>query len=354
MDVLSRTLAVFALVCAVVVGTVGSTATGAGAAGDCTAGSDWGTTRADFASQTVSLVNSHRAGLGLRPLVVASALQASAVWKARHMAKYSYMSHNDPAPPVARTTAERMSACGVTGGWGENIAYGYATPASVVNGWLNSSGHRANIENATYVAIGSGAASSASGQIYWAHAFGTSGGGAAPAPAPAPPAPAPPAPAPPAPAPPAPAPPAPAPVPALPSTPKPPSTSPAQPQPQPQPQSPAPAQQVTKVSSAAPDAIILHGLTLTPRRPAAGRVLASKVTVLKRGKRMTAGHVFCSARFQGRPLQVLKRRLHSGTAVCVWRVPRAARGQTVAAAVIVQQGGVQTHAPFRATISSRR
>ena len=131
MDVLSRSLAVLVLACAVAAGTLGSTTTSAGAAaaaGDCTPGSDWGTVRDDFASQTIALVNSHRTSIGLKALSVSSALQASAVWKARHMAKYAYMAHNDPAPPVARTTGERMAACGVSGGWGENIAAGFPTP----------------------------------------------------------------------------------------------------------------------------------------------------------------------------------------------------------------------------------
>src|SRR6187200_895625 len=166
MDVLSRTLAVLALVCAVAVGTLGSATSNAGAAaaaGDCSPGSDWGTPRADFAAQTVDLVNAHRAGLGLRQLTVGSALQAAAVWKARHMAQYNYMAHDDPAPPVSRSTGERMAACGVTGSWGENIAAGFPSPAAVVQGWLNSPGHRANIENPNYVSIGSGAAASASG-----------------------------------------------------------------------------------------------------------------------------------------------------------------------------------------------
>ena len=237
MDVLSRSLAVLVLACAVAAGTLGSTATSAGAAGDCTAGSDWGTPRDDFASQTISLVNSHRATRGLRPLVVSSALQGSAVWKARHMAKYGYMAHNDPAPPVARSTGERMAACGVSGGWGENIAAGYSTPAAVVNGWLNSAGHRANIENASFVAIGSGAAASASGQIYWAHTFSSSGGGSAPPPPPAPaPVPAPPAPQPPAPP---------------PTTPKPPAPGPPAPAPPPQPGPPGSQPPAPKAASAA-------------------------------------------------------------------------------------------------------
>ena len=182
MDVLSRSLAVLALVCALAAGTVGSTASTAHAttaAGDCSPGSDWGTLRADFAAQTVDLVNAHRASLGLSQLAVGSALQASAVWKARHMAKYGYMAHDDPAPPVSRSTGERMAACGVTGSWGENIAAGFPSPASVVSGWLNSPGHRANIENPNYVSMGSGAAASASGQLYWAHTFSSSGRGRA-------------------------------------------------------------------------------------------------------------------------------------------------------------------------------
>ena len=190
MDVLSRSLAVLALVCAIAAGTVGSTAPTAHAttaAGDCSPGSDWGTLRADFAAQTVDLVNAHRATLGLSQLAVGSALQASAVWKARHMAKYGYMAHDDPAPPVARSVAERMAACGVTGGWGENIAAGYPSPQSVFDGWLGSPGHRANIENPNYVSMGAGAASSATGQIYWAHTFSSSGSGSAPPPPPPPP-----------------------------------------------------------------------------------------------------------------------------------------------------------------------
>lgn len=77
-----------------------------------------------------------------------------------------------------------MEACGVTAGWGENIAYGYSTASAVMNGWLNSSGHRANIERSTFRAIGVGAAANGSGTLYWAQAFGTStfdaGGGGGP------------------------------------------------------------------------------------------------------------------------------------------------------------------------------
>lgn len=144
--------------------------------GDCTPGSDWGTSRPDLASSVVSLINAHRTSMGLVSLNVSPTLTNAAVWKARHMAKYSYMAHDDPAPPVARTPADRLEACGYpsrTSGWGENIAYGYSTPSSVVDAWLNSPGHRANIENSSYRSTGVGAASDASGVLYWSQEFGT-------------------------------------------------------------------------------------------------------------------------------------------------------------------------------------
>ena len=144
--------------------------------GDCTTGSDWGTSRPDLASSVVSLINSHRTSMGLVALNVSPTLTNAAVWKARHMAKYSYMAHDDPAPPVARTPADRLEACGYpsrTTGWGENIAYGYSTAASVVDAWLNSPGHKANIENSSYRSTGVGAAADTSGVIYWSQEFGT-------------------------------------------------------------------------------------------------------------------------------------------------------------------------------------
>src|SRR3954454_16867909 len=165
------------LLLSIAAGAAGVAAAPAGAVvGDCASGSDWGTPRADLASSVVDLINSHRTGMGLVALKVSPTLTNAAVWKARHMARYDYMQHDDPAPPVARTVADRLPACGYpsrTTGWGENIAYGYSTAASVVNAWLNSAGHKANIENASFRSTGVGAAASASGVIYWSQEFGT-------------------------------------------------------------------------------------------------------------------------------------------------------------------------------------
>jgi uncharacterized protein YkwD len=171
------------------------------ASGDCTPSPAWGTlASADVEAQIVQLVNAHRTALGLRPLVQAKSLTASAEWKSMNMAGYGYMDHDDPAP-VARTLTERFTACGYPtnqGGWGENIAYGYPDAHAVMTAWLNDPPHRANIEDPGWTTIGVGAARSSSGVLYWTQDFGTTGASAptpAPAPQPATPTPAPPPPA---------------------------------------------------------------------------------------------------------------------------------------------------------------
>jgi uncharacterized protein YkwD len=143
------------------------------AAGDCMPDPSWPASRADLAAQALALVNAHRAELGAPALVASPTLSAAAEWKARHMAAYGYLSHDDPAPPAARSAGERIAACGYPGeGWGENIASGYATPAAAVAGWLTSGAHRANLEDATFTATGVGAAAGASG-TYWVQVFGS-------------------------------------------------------------------------------------------------------------------------------------------------------------------------------------
>jgi uncharacterized protein YkwD len=61
---------------------------------------------------------------------------------------------------------------GYTGGWlGENVAYGYGTPASVVSAWMASSGHRANLL-AAFEDSGVGCVISKNGRVFWTHDFG--------------------------------------------------------------------------------------------------------------------------------------------------------------------------------------
>ncbi len=173
-----RSLALAAMALLAAVATL--TAAPASAVTNCSPSSSWGTNRPDLAAQVIGLINQYRAGKGLSQLAVSGPLTASSEWKSLHMAANGYFDHNDPAP-VSRTAFQRATDCGYSGGWwGENIAWGYTTSQSVVDGWLGSPGHRANIENANFTSTGVGVAANASGQLYWTQNFGTDVAGSPP------------------------------------------------------------------------------------------------------------------------------------------------------------------------------
>ena len=75
-------------------------------------------------------------------------------YKSQDMADNRYFSHTSPTygSPFQMIKAFGLSYRTA----GENIAMGYSTPQAVVDGWMNSSGHRANILNASYTQIGVG------------------------------------------------------------------------------------------------------------------------------------------------------------------------------------------------------
>ena len=102
--------------------------TPAWAIGDCIQSSAWPAPRAD-AAELVTLVNQHRASLGLAALKVSPRLTDAAVWKSRHMAAFSYMDHNDlnyPVPGQIRPFADRVQTCGYT--WAQARTSRGATP----------------------------------------------------------------------------------------------------------------------------------------------------------------------------------------------------------------------------------
>jgi uncharacterized protein YkwD len=149
--------------------TVTAAPAAAAGAGDCTPAASWPADRTDLAAQVVDLINAHRAQLGLQALVVSPVLDAAATWKARNMAAYGYMDHDDPAPEP-RTAVERIAACGYPQAeWAEDIATGYTTAQAVVDAWLSSPEHRANIEAPEFGATGVGAAGA---PTYWSQTFG--------------------------------------------------------------------------------------------------------------------------------------------------------------------------------------
>jgi uncharacterized protein YkwD len=149
-------------------------APGLAQAANCTPDTSWGTPDRADAQQVAVQLNQQRVANGLGPLQLSPTLTASAEWKSLHMSFYNYFDHSDPAPPVARDAGQRISDCGYTSsGVGENIADGYNTPSTVMDAWMNSPGHRANILGASFVVMGVGVAINAHGFYYWTVDFGS-------------------------------------------------------------------------------------------------------------------------------------------------------------------------------------
>ncbi len=124
-----------------------------------------------FSQRVLYLTNAQRTRRGLKPLRINANLENAANWFAQDMAsrQVKTLSHIDSK---GRDPGQRLRAFGYPWSWyGENIAMGYATPAAVVNAWMNSPGHRANILNPHFTEIGIGHASGG-GAIYWVQDFG--------------------------------------------------------------------------------------------------------------------------------------------------------------------------------------
>ena len=99
-------------------------------------------------------MNEQRVQNGLKPLTANWELSRVARYKSQDMVDNRYFSHTSP---TYATPFQMMRSFGLNFRTaGENIAYGQRTPQAVVNGWMNSSGHRANILNASYTQIGVG------------------------------------------------------------------------------------------------------------------------------------------------------------------------------------------------------
>ena len=119
--------------------------------------------------EVVTLVNQERAKLGLAPLKDNSQLSNVARTKSEDMANKNYFSHTSP---TYGSPFDMMKKFGITYTTaGENIAMGQQTAASVMDGWMNSSGHKANILSKDFTEIGVGVAKDKSGTIYWTQQF---------------------------------------------------------------------------------------------------------------------------------------------------------------------------------------
>lgn len=122
-----------------------------------------------YEQQVVDLVNKERAAAGLSPLKVNTALANVAEKKAADMRDNNYFSHTSP---TYGSPFDMMKQFGISyTSAGENIAKGQRTPAEVMNGWMNSPGHKANILNSSYTEIGVGYVTDSNGTGYWVQEF---------------------------------------------------------------------------------------------------------------------------------------------------------------------------------------
>lgn len=105
-------------------------------------------------SQLLNATNQQRSSNGQATLRINDQLSAAAQAKAEDMASRNYWSHNTPdgTPPWVFIDAEGY---GYTKA-GENLAYGFATSASTVTGWMNSPSHKANLLDGAYSEVGFG------------------------------------------------------------------------------------------------------------------------------------------------------------------------------------------------------
>ncbi|MBO5204024.1 MAG: SafA/ExsA family spore coat assembly protein [Clostridia bacterium] len=120
----------------------------------------------NYEKEVVRLVNEIRVKNGLRELTYDWELSRVARYKSQDMRDNNYFSHTSP---VYGSPFQMMKNFGISyRSAAENIAKGYTTPQAVVNGWMNSSGHRANILNASFTRIGVGYVSDGR---YWTQMF---------------------------------------------------------------------------------------------------------------------------------------------------------------------------------------
>jgi len=107
---------------------------------------------ASFAAQVVNLVNQERAKQGLAALAVDSQLAGMAMDKAVDMFTNNYFSHQSP---TYGSPFDMMRQYNIKYGYaGENVAKGQRSPQEVMNSWMNSQGHKANILNKNFTHIG--------------------------------------------------------------------------------------------------------------------------------------------------------------------------------------------------------
>jgi uncharacterized protein YkwD len=119
-------------------------------------------------AEVLRLVNEERAKVGCSAVTSDSALTSLAETFSRAMAEEGFFDHTDPS---GASPWDRAAKLGITGLGGENIARGQADAAAVMDAWMNSAGHRANILNCDFKTLGVGVHFGPGGP-WWTQDFG--------------------------------------------------------------------------------------------------------------------------------------------------------------------------------------
>lgn len=126
-----------------------------------------GSTNTTFTASLVELVNQEREKAGLDPVTENQKASAAAQVRAKELE--TSFSHNRPD---GRSCFTALGEQGLSYRLaGENIAWGQSSPAQVMQGWMNSPGHRANILDGSFTEIGVGYYRTAAGKTFWVQMF---------------------------------------------------------------------------------------------------------------------------------------------------------------------------------------
>jgi uncharacterized protein YkwD len=124
-------------------------------------------------TEVIRLVNVERGKAGCGSVQLNTKLRTAIRLHVQELGRHGnlYISH---VSDDGRTFVDRAKAQGYDDPGGENVARGQRDAADVMNSWMNSSGHRANILNCSFKAIGVGAVKGVDGTLVWGQLFGRS------------------------------------------------------------------------------------------------------------------------------------------------------------------------------------
>jgi len=113
--------------------------------------------------EIIAAINATRKANGAPDWTYNPRLEAAALSQARLMARQDKLSHD-----LGVTLRQRVTEAGYLGAVGENVAKGYKTLPHVIEGWLESQGHRNTLLSSKFTEFGLAVARTNSGKLYWA------------------------------------------------------------------------------------------------------------------------------------------------------------------------------------------